>query len=62
MPESVTQKEKVLICLVCGWVYSESEGHPDSGIAPGTAWEDVPEYWMCPECGVGKSDFTLIEL
>lgn len=52
----------MLICLVCGWVYSEAEGDPASGIAPGTAWEDVPDNWVCPECGVGKNDFTLIEL
>lgn len=60
MSETVTQK--VLICLVCGWVYSEAEGDPASGIAPGTAWDDVPDNWVCPECGVGKSDFTLIEI
>lgn len=60
MSEPVVQK--VLICLVCGWVYSEAEGDPDSGIPPGTAWEDIPDTWVCPECGVGKSDFTVIEM
>ncbi|MBA3773535.1 MAG: rubredoxin [Ramlibacter sp.] len=59
---SETGTQKVLICLVCGWVYSEAEGDPTSGIAPGTAWNDVPDNWLCPECGVGKLDFTLIEL
>ena len=41
-------------CIVCGWVYDEEKGHPDDGLEPGTRWEDVPEDWVCPECGVGK--------
>ncbi|MFC3865198.1 rubredoxin [Alcaligenes aquatilis] len=53
---------KVLICLVCGWVYSEAEGDPNSGIAPGTPWDAIPQNWVCPECGVGKNDFTVIEI
>ncbi|HEY7776232.1 MAG TPA: FAD-dependent oxidoreductase [Kineobactrum sp.] len=48
-------------CIVCGLVYDESKGWPDDGIAPGTKWEDVPEDWLCPDCGVGKEDFELIE-
>ncbi len=48
-------------CIVCGWVYDEETGDPDSGIAPGTKWEDIPEDWLCPDCGVGKEDFELIE-
>jgi rubredoxin-NAD+ reductase len=48
-------------CIVCGLVYDEKEGWPDDGIAPGTRWEDVPEDWLCPDCGVGKEDFELIE-
>jgi len=47
-------------CIVCGWVYDEAIGDPDSGIAPGTRWEDVPEDWVCPDCGVGKDDFELL--
>ncbi len=49
-------------CIVCGWVYDEAVGDPDSGIAPGTKFEDIPDDWMCPECGVGKDDFELVEL
>ncbi|MEE8056985.1 MAG: FAD-dependent oxidoreductase [Pseudomonadales bacterium] len=49
-------------CIVCGWVYDEAEGDPDSGIAPGTKWEDIPEDWLCPDCGVGKEDFEMIEI
>lgn len=47
-------------CIVCGLIYDEAEGWPDDGIPPGTRWEDVPEDWMCPDCGVGKEDFELI--
>jgi rubredoxin len=47
-------------CIVCGLIYDEAEGVPDDGIPPGTRWEDVPEDWLCPDCGVGKEDFELI--
>ena len=43
---------------VCGFVYDEKEGYPDSGIKPGTKWEDVPEDFFCPLCGLGKSAFS----
>jgi rubredoxin len=49
-------------CVVCGLIYDESQGWPDDGIAPGTRWEDVPEDWLCPDCGVGKMDFEMIEI
>jgi rubredoxin-NAD+ reductase len=48
-------------CIVCGLVYDEAKGWPEDGIEPGTKWEDVPEDWLCPDCGVGKEDFELIE-
>ena len=48
---------KKYVCAICGFVYDEAEGHPETGIAPGTVWEDVPEDWTCPLCGVGKEDF-----
>ena len=47
-------------CIVCGLIYDEKEGWPEDGIAPGTKWEDVPDDWTCPDCGVGKEDFELI--
>jgi len=53
---------KKYICDVCGWIYDQEIGDPDSGIAPGTAFEDIPDDWECPECGVGKDDFSLIEM
>ena len=49
-------------CIVCGWVYDEAKGDPESGLAPGTRWEDVPDDWICPDCGVGKDDFEMIEM
>ena len=49
-------------CVVCGLVYDEAEGWPEDGIEPGTAWDDVPEDWVCPDCGVGKEDFEMIEI
>jgi rubredoxin len=48
-------------CAYCAHVYDESLGDPDSGIAPGTRYEDIPDDWLCPECGAGKSDYLLIE-
>ncbi len=45
------------VCTVCGWVYDETEGCPDAGIAPGTKWEDLPEDFECPLCNVGKDMF-----
>ena len=45
------------VCKVCGWVYDPEAGDPGGGIAPGTAFEDIPDDWVCPLCGVGKEDF-----
>lgn len=45
------------ICTVCGYVYVEEQGDPESGIAPGTKWEDVPDDYLCPLCSVGKDLF-----
>jgi flavin reductase (DIM6/NTAB) family NADH-FMN oxidoreductase RutF/rubredoxin len=45
-------------CTVCGYIYDPAAGDPDSGIAPGTAFEDIPDDWVCPICGVGKDDFV----
>ncbi|KAF2958496.1 rubredoxin [Thermotoga sp. Ku-13t] len=48
-------------CIICGYVYNPAEGDPDSDIAPGTPFEDVPEDWVCPVCGAPKEDFEPIE-
>ena len=49
-------------CIVCGYIYDEAEGCEEEDVPPGTLWEDVPEDCMCPECGVGKEDFEMIEI
>ena len=49
-------------CTVCGFIYDEARGLPDEGIAPGTAWEDIPDDWVCPDCGVSKAEFDMIEI
>lgn len=49
------------ICTVCDWVYDPEIGDPEHGIAPGTKFEDIPEDWVCPLCGVGKEDFEKID-
>lgn len=49
-------------CILCGWVYDEQVGLPEHGIPPGTAWEDIPDDWICPDCAVGKGDFMIVEV
>ena len=51
---------KKYVCNVCGYLSDTAKGAPDSGIAPGTAFEDIPEDWVCPVCGVAKSDFSPV--
>ncbi|MEL7608873.1 MAG: rubredoxin [Bacillota bacterium] len=48
-------------CIPCSYIYDPEQGDPDSGIVPGTSFEDIPEDWVCPICFVGKDDFELIE-
>jgi rubredoxin len=55
-------KMKKYQCIVCGWIYDEAEGWPQDGIAPGTKWDDIPDDWTCPDCGVSKMDFEMIEI
>lgn len=49
------------VCDVCGYIYDPSVGDPDNGIEPGTAFEDLPEDWLCPLCGVGKDEFSKVD-
>src|SRR5690606_6532256 len=53
---------KTYMCLICGFIYDEAEGDPQSGIPPGTRWDDVPLSWRCPDCGAGKEDFDMVEV
>lgn len=49
------------VCDICGWEYDPEQGDPDGGVAPGTAWEDVPDDWTCPVCGAPKTSFSPVE-
>ena len=53
---------KTWMCLICGWIYDEAAGDPEHGLAPGTAWADVPMNWTCPECGARKEDFEMVQI
>ncbi|MHC4187825.1 MAG: rubredoxin [Planctomycetota bacterium] len=48
-------------CLMCGYVYDPQTGDPDSGVEPGTAFENLPEDWVCPDCGVGTDEFESLD-
>ena len=49
-------------CVVCGFIYDESRGLPEEGIKPGTAWADIPDDWTCPDCGLSKGEFEMVEV
>ena len=49
-----------LMCLGCGFSYDEALGLPEHGLAPGTRWKDIPEDWVCPDCGTPKNQFEMI--
>jgi len=53
---------KIWECQVCAWIYDEAKGCPEEGIPAGTRWEDIPDHWTCPECGVGKADFDMLAI
>jgi rubredoxin len=48
-------------CTVCGYVYDEDEGDPDSGVKAGTLFQDLPDEWVCPMCGAPQDQFEKIE-
>jgi rubredoxin len=48
-------------CDVCGYIYDPAKGDPDEGVEPGTAFMDLPEDWVCPECGAGKDEFSPLD-
>lgn len=51
------QPYRKYICSLCGFIYDEAQGDPDGGLAPGTRFEDIPDDWSCPDCGVSKDMF-----
>jgi flavin reductase (DIM6/NTAB) family NADH-FMN oxidoreductase RutF/rubredoxin len=58
--ESVKVKKTRYQCSACGYIYDPEKGDPDSGILPGTPFEEIPEDWKCPVCGTEKSDFIKL--
>lgn len=48
-------------CTMCGYIYDPAKGDPDNGVEPGTAFEDIPDNWVCPECGAAKDEFEAID-
>jgi rubredoxin len=49
------------ICTVCDYIYDPELGDPEAGIEPGTSFDDLPDDWVCPECGVDRDEFELLE-
>src|SRR3954466_13938452 len=59
MSQSIDTPLRKWMCVVCGFIYDEGLGLPDEDIAAGTRWEDIPDTWTCPDCGVTKDDFEM---
>lgn len=60
-PTNPSKKITKYLCVPCGYIYDEALGDPDGGIAPGTRFEDIPDGWVCPVCGVSKDEFIPYE-
>ena len=60
LKEGITDMNKYK-CLLCGYIYDPAVGDPDNGVEAGTAFEDLPDDWVCPECGAGKDEFESVE-
>lgn len=52
---------KIYMCEVCGYIYDPNIGDPDNGIEPGTKFDDLPDYWVCPLCAFNKDNFSIQE-
>jgi len=55
------RKMKKYKCIMCGYIYDPTAGDPDNGVKPGTAFENLPDDWVCPECGAGKDQFEPVD-
>ncbi len=53
---------KTWMCVACGYIYDEEAGDPEHGLAPGTPWAAVPDSWACPDCGMDKHGFEMVEI
>lgn len=60
-PPAARESMAKFICTNCGYVYDPASGDPDAAIAPGTAFEDLPDDWVCPLCYVGKGEFDPLD-
>jgi len=54
--------DRMFMCTICGWLYAEDRGLPEEDIRPGTHWDDVPEDFVCPECGAGEDWFQQLRI
>lgn len=61
MIQMVVFTPKRFQCNICGYIYDPQKGDSDSGIAPGTPFSDLPENWLCPQCGASKADFKELD-
>jgi len=61
MSETENKKWERWLCTVCGYIYDPEIGDPTQGVDPGTEFRDLPENWLCPQCGVDKESFDPIE-
>lgn len=52
---------KKYVCNICGYIYDPEKGDPDNGVPAGTAFDDVPEDWICPACGAAKDEFSPLD-
>jgi rubredoxin len=48
-------------CTICNYIYDPAKGDPENGVKPGTPWEELPEDWVCPDCGAPKSEFEKLD-
>lgn len=61
LKNNILEKKEMKYVCPCGYEYDPALGDPDHGIAPGTPWEDIPEDFECPVCGLGKDSFEVEE-
>jgi rubredoxin len=55
-------RSRVWRCQVCGFTYRAEDGLPEENIARGTTWDEIPDDWVCPDCGTSKADFHMVEV
>lgn len=62
IPGEVVMDDETWMCTACGWLYEVSVGDPAHGVPAGTPWSEVPDDWVCPECGAPKDEFERLDL